>query len=200
MYPLRMLIVFMHEIAHGIAAVITGGSILAISLSVYEGGHAITQGGNLFLIFSAGYLGSLLLGVFLFLMALKTDLDRWTLAGFGVVTLFFTAFYIRDLFPIWFCGLTGIAMIAAGYWLRHTVTDFILRVIGLVSMIYVPYDIFSDTIARSHLRSDAFMLAERFGGTTVFWGGLWLLISFAVIFGCLRSIGGANSNLGFSRP
>ena len=48
-------------------------------------------------------------------------------------------------------------------------------------MLYVPIDIFSDTLARSALRSDARILSEYLGGTTMFWGALWLLISAMVI-------------------
>lgn len=69
--------------------------------------------------------------------------------------------------------------------------------IGLTSMIYVPFDIFSDTIARSGERSDAYMLAEQLGGTTVMWGGLWLVITLVVIGVCLRYGLGERSNIGF---
>ncbi|MFT6786226.1 MAG: hypothetical protein ACJATG_002234, partial [Dinoroseobacter sp.] len=54
--PLKILVVFLHELSHGLAAVLTGGSIEAISLSAQQGGHAITRGGNGFIILSAGYL------------------------------------------------------------------------------------------------------------------------------------------------
>ena len=80
---------------------------------------------------------------------------------------------------------------------RSSSFDYKLRVIGLTSMTYVPFDIFSDTIARSGERSDAYMLAEKFGGATVMWGGLWLLISLAVIGVCLRYGLGERSNIGF---
>jgi hypothetical protein len=59
----------------------------------------------------------------------------------------------------------------------------------------VPYAIFSDTIARAHLRSDARMLAEELGGTPTFWGLLWLAISLAAIFTSLRYGLGTNSNV-----
>ncbi|MFT6073403.1 MAG: hypothetical protein ACJAZ1_000309 [Yoonia sp.] len=59
----------------------------------------------------------------------------------------------------------------------------------------MPFDIFSDTIARANLRSDARMLAEEFCGTTQMWGALWLLISVAVIVCCLRNGLGRSSNL-----
>jgi hypothetical protein len=54
-------------------------------------------------------------------------------------------------------------------------------------MVYVPRDIVSDTLARSHLRSDARMLAEEYGGATVLWGGLWLVLSVVVIAACLAA-------------
>lgn len=193
--PLKILVVFLHELAHGLAAVLTGGEIEAISLSAQQGGHAITRGGNLFAILTAGYLGSLLLGVFLLLIALRTHADRLALGLFGAIMLIVTLLYIRDLFALVFCSVTGAAMLAAARFLSRPVNDFILRVIGLTSIIYVPYDIFSDTIARSNLRSDASMLADAFGGTTLFWGGLWLVLSLIVIGLCIRHAFGQSSNL-----
>ncbi len=194
-FPLKILVIFMHELSHGLAAVFTGGSIAAISLSAQEGGHAITRGGNSFLILSAGYLGSLVLGMGLLLIALRTHADRAIMGVFGVAMLLVTLLYIRDFFPLIFCTITGLAMLATAWFLSRPINDFVLRIIGLTSMIYVPYDIFSDTIARSELRSDAYMLAEQFGGPTMFWGGLWLVLSVGVIVFGLRHGVGDESNL-----
>ncbi|NQW14668.1 MAG: M50 family metallopeptidase [Rhodobacter sp.] len=194
-FPLKILVVFMHELSHGLAAVATGGSIEAISLSAQEGGQTITIGGNGFVILSSGYVGSLLLGVLLLLIAVKTNADRALLGLFGLIMLLVTALYIRDLFALVFCSITGAAIVAAARYLSRRVNDFILRLIGLTSVIYVPYDIFSDTIARSELRSDAYMLAEQFGGPTMFWGGLWLVLSLAVIWFSFRYAFNAESNL-----
>lgn len=194
-YPLKILVVFMHELSHGLAAILTGGSIEAISLSAQEGGHAITRGGSRFIILSAGYVGSLLLGVALLLAALRTNADRLILGLFGLVVLLVASPYIRDLFPLIFCTIAGFSMLASARFLNLHINDFVLRVIGLTSVIYVPYDIFSDTIARSNLRSDAYMLAEEFGGPTMFWGGLWLALSLTVIGFSLRFAFGQRSNL-----
>lgn len=198
--PLKILVVFLHELSHGLAAVLSGGSIETISLSPRQGGFAITRGGNLFLIQSAGYVGSLLIGVALLLVALRTRADRAVMAGCGVVTLIVAALYVRDLFALAFCAGSGAAMLAAARYLGHNVNDLALRVIGLASMIYVPYDIFSDTIARSSLRSDAFMLAQRVGGTAAIWGGIWLVISLGVIALCVRYGIGRSSNVEWRAP
>ena len=95
-------------------------------------------------------------------------------------------FYVREGFALAFCIGTGAVLLALARFTGHAVNDAVLRMIGLTSMIYVPLDIFSDTLARSELRSDARMLAEEFGGPTMFWGGLWLLLSVIVLLLALR--------------
>ena len=114
---------------------------------------------------------------------------------FGALVLAATLIYVRSFFALGFGLLTGAAMIAAAWYLHRNVSDLALRVIGLTSMIYVPYDIFSDTIARSHLDSDARILATEIGGPTLFWGALWLILSLAAIAWCLRRGLGPDSNL-----
>ena len=193
--PLKLLIVFLHELSHAAMTLATGGRVLSLEVSAQQGGAVWSAGGNRFLILTAGYLGSLLIGVGLLLAALKTHADRAIMAGLGVVMLVVALLYVRSGFALVFTVGTGVAMIAAARVLSRPVNDLALRVIGLTSMAYVPYDIFSDTIARAGLQSDARMLAEEFGGATVMWGGLWLVVSLAVIWWCLRRGLGAESNL-----
>ncbi|WP_256367915.1 M50 family metallopeptidase [Ruegeria sp. HKCCD9179] len=197
--PLKILIVFLHELSHAVTIILTGGSVESFSISPQQGGLVIGRGGNRFLSLSAGYLGSLLLGMGLLIIALRTRADRTVLAGFGGVMCLVALLYIRDLFALVFCIGVGSAMIATAWYLRREVSDLVLRVIGLTSVIYVPFDIFDDTIRRSGMRSDAFMLAEEFGGTTMMWGGVWLVLSALAIYLCLRHCLGPDSNLHFGR-
>ena len=194
-FPLKILVVFLHELSHALAAWLTGGSVEQISLSAQQGGFAITRGGNLFAILSAGYLGSLCMGVGLLLVALRSKADRAVTALLGVVMLGVVVFYVRDLFAAAFCITTAAALLAMARFLGHAANDMALRVIGLSSLIYVPYDIFDDTIARSTQRSDAYMLAETFGGTAMIWGAFWLVISLGLILWCLRHIMGQSTNI-----
>ncbi|WP_082025033.1 M50 family metallopeptidase [Ruegeria sp. ANG-R] len=195
--PLKILIVFLHELSHALAIVLTGGSVESFSVSPQQGGLVMGRGGNRFISLSAGYLGSLLVGLSLLIVALRTDADRAALGLFGGVMLVVTLLYIRDPFAMAFCAGSGAVMLVMALYLSRNLCDLVLRVIGLTSMIYVPFDIFDDTIRRAGLRSDAYMLAEEFGGTTMMWGGLWLLLSFAMIFFCLRNMLGSDSNVRF---
>lgn len=198
--PLKILTVFLHELSHGLAAVVTGGEIVSLTLSPDQGGAALTRGGSRFLILSAGYVGSLLFGVAILLAALRSRADHVIVAGLGVGLLIITALYLRGLFPIAFGAAAGAALLAMARYLPAQVNDLTLRLIGLTSMVYVPLDIFSDTIARAHLRSDAYMLAEETFGGAMFWGGLWLIVSVAVILLCLRFGLGSTSNIALSGP
>ncbi|MEL7115446.1 MAG: M50 family metallopeptidase, partial [Pseudomonadota bacterium] len=168
--PLKILVVLFHEISHGVAAVLTGGEIVSLTVSPDQGGLAVTRGGSRFWILTAGYLGSLLIGVGLLLGALRSRADKALVAALGVVTLALTALYIRELFAVLFCLGIGLSLLAISRFLPRTANDLVLRIIGLTSMIYVPRDIFSDTIDRAYLRSDAYMLAEYLGGTGQIWG------------------------------
>jgi hypothetical protein len=197
--PLKILVVFLHELSHAVTILMTGGSVESFSISSQQGGVVVGRGGNRFLSLSAGYLGSLALGMALLILALRTRADRAVLAGFGGVMCLVAVLYIRDPFALVFSIGTGAAMIAAAWYLRPDASDLVLRVIGLTSMIYVPFDIFDDTIRRSGARSDAFMLAEEFGGSAMLWGGIWLVLSCLVIVLCLRYWLGADSNLHFRR-
>jgi hypothetical protein len=197
--PLKILIVFLHELSHAGMTILTGGNVVSLSVSANQGGEVLSRGGSRFLILTAGYLGSLMIGLGLLISAMRTNADRAIMGLFGALMIFVTIFYIRDQFAILFCIGTGVAMLLIAKFLPRDVSDLVLRVIGLTSMIYVPYDIFSDTIARSSLRSDARMLAEEFGGATVLWGGSWLVISLVVIGLALRHALGEASNISFTK-
>lgn len=185
-YPLKVLVVFFHESSHAIATLLTGGEVAELMISRDQGGHVISRGGSRFLVLSAGYLGSLLWGAILYLVAARTRKDALAMSLLGCLIIVIALFFIRNLFGFVFSAATGVAMILLGIWAGEKINDFILQLIGLTSMVYVPLDIYSDTISRSHLRSDARMLAEEFGGTTMMWGGLWILLSGLLIFFSLK--------------
>ena len=192
--PLKLLVVFLHEASHAVAIIATGGEVVTLSVSSDQGGFVLSRGGNRFVALTAGYLGSLVVGLGLLMAATRTIADRKVMAICGAMTLLIAGLYVREVFALAFGFGTGAVMLLMARYLGHHANDLGLRVIGLASLIYVPYDIFSDTIARSDLRSDARMLAEEFGGTTVMWGGIWLVISLAMIGWCLRYGLGRSSN------
>lgn len=193
--PLKLLVVLFHELSHGVAAVLTGGRIESLTVTPDQGGLAITRGGSRALVLTAGYLGSLVIGLALFAVALRSTADRLVLGLLGAVLLGVAALYIRDGFALVFCLAGGGLMLAGARFLPRLGADLVLRVIGLASMIYVPWDILSDTILRAGERSDARMMAEEIGGATVIWGALWLALSVVALVGGLRLLTRGASHL-----
>ncbi len=186
LYPLKLLVVFFHESSHALATLLTGGSVKEFAINPQQGGHVISQGGNPFIILSAGYIGSLLWGVGIYIASVKSLYDKTIMRGLGLSIILITVLLSSTIFSWLFGLLSGGAMLLMAKLLADEYNDFVLRVIGLTSMMYAPLDIYSDTISRNHLQSDAYFLAEYTGGTTLLWGSLWILISVIVIFYCLR--------------
>ena len=186
-YPLKILVVFFHELSHGLMAVITGGSVREIRLVAAQGGICVTAGGNQFLTISAGYLGSLTLGGIILVLAARTHHDKIIVTVIGILIVFISLLFIRPIvgFGFLFCLCAGLALIASGKLLSGGANDFLLKVIGLTSCIYAVLDIKSDILDRPHLMSDAHMLAELTHLPTLFWGLIWIFIAIIAAVGFL---------------
>ena len=173
--------------------ILTGGEVREMVVSVLQGGHVLSAGGSRFLTLSAGYLGSLLWGAIIYLLGSCTRIDRQITLVLGLFIIGLTLFYMTPFHDqtgstlgYFFCLSSGLFLLFSSRKLSDRFNDMVLRLVGLTSMIYAPLDIYSDVISRSHLRSDAYMLAEEIGGTTIFWGIIWVLISLVVIAGVVR--------------
>lgn len=186
LYPLKLLVVFFHEASHALATILTGGKVAEMVVVMEQGGHVLSSGGSRFIILNAGYLGSLLWGAFIFMAAVRSKFDRAIMIILGLLLGVITISFVSNLFALAFGLLIAAGMIVSGKYLSGLINDFLLRLIGLTSMIYVPLDIFSDTIYRSQIVSDASMLAQEYGGATIIWGGLWLVNCAVIIYLCVR--------------
>lgn len=180
-YPLKVFVVFLHEISHGMAAVATGGSIQQITLSPWLGGACYCPGGNAFITLSAGYLGSLAWGGVILEAGRRVGrhADRLVeVMGAGMILL--TLLFVRGAFGFAFGLLFGTGLLLVARRLSADRNRLLLTVLGLTSCLYAILDIKSDVLDRPHLPSDAHMLAELTGVPTVAWGVLWIAAALAV--------------------
>jgi len=183
-YPLKLIVVFLHEISHGIAAVATGGRIVEIQLHQGEAGHCVTAGGNPALIYSAGYLGSLLFGVVILLLSTRTRAERAVSVILGLLLGGVAAAFVplgANTFGKVFGILTGALLVALGT-LPRVWPAMVLRVVAVTSCLYAILDIKSDVLDRPGLDSDAVRLAEVTNISAQVWGGLWIGVSVLVTF------------------
>ncbi len=186
-YPLKVLVVLLHEISHGLAAVLTGGSIDRIEVNSDGSGVCYTLGGSRFVTLSAGYLGSMGLGALILVGASRSRSDRPLAAGVGVVLVAITLLFVRNAFGFAFGLAFGAALAAAAWKLPARVADTALKIIGLTSCLYAILDIKSDILDRPGIGSDADMLAEYTRIPTLVWGALWILAALAAAGLALRA-------------
>jgi hypothetical protein len=189
LYPLRIFVVFLHELSHALAAIATGGRVDSITLDPREGGLTWVRGGNAFLVLSAGYLGSLLWGLALLAVA-RSNPKRAPAAvqALGMLTVLVTLVYVRNLFGFVFGLLFGGTLLMVGRRLAADTAVVILTALGLTSALYAVLDIRSDVLSRPTAPSDAAMLAEITGIPALFWGFLWTGIAVVCCVLVLRKL------------
>jgi len=187
-YPFPVFVVFLHEISHGIAALLTGGRILAIGLTFNEGGVCVTDGGDRFLILNAGYLGSLFWGVLLLLLGARRARARGLVSLVGAFTLVVTVLYVRTIFGIVYGLATGTALLYVASKLSPRVSEVLLAAIGVVSCLYAVWDVASDVLLRESAGSDASALALITPFPAVLWGLAWVAVSIAALALTLRGL------------
>jgi len=187
--PLKLFVVLLHEISHGMMAVATGGTIDRIVITADQGGTCFCGGGDAFLTLSAGYLGSLAWGVALVLVASRVERRAaWLTAAIGVLIGLVALLYVRNLFGLGFALGFGAALVGAARYLSPAANRRILWALGLTSCLYAVLDIKSDILDRPELHSDARMLAEMTGIPTIVWGGLWIAVALLVCWWLIRRI------------
>ena len=184
-YPIKIFVVYLHELGHAIAALLTGGQVVSIQIFPEEGGLTTTRGGWPFVILSAGYLGSMLAGgVLLYLSSYR----RWGRALMimlaGLIALS-TLLFFRNFFGVIYGLLAAAAMLFSAYRLPTTVNFYILRFIAIASCLYAVLDIRSDlfTLAPtgSGIVNDAVTLNRFTGIPSIIWAVLWMIISLVML-------------------
>lgn len=187
-YPIKIFVVLLHEISHGIAAVLTGGSIAKILISADQGGVCYTAGGWRFLVLTAGYLGSMLWGGLILWAAARTHWDKWIATLMGVCILGVTLLYVRNGFGLVFGIGFGVALFFIGWLLPNFINDFLLKLIGLTSILYAVFDIKDDLLSTPAGVSDASMMAREFFGSPLLWGILWMGLALMMAFIVFKSL------------
>ncbi|NLX10055.1 MAG: hypothetical protein GXY36_10400 [Chloroflexi bacterium] len=84
-YPLRLFVTMIHELGHGLAAILTGGSFLHFEVTQRGAGLAYTSGGSRFLIIQAGYVGTALFGAILLYLTNRVRQPGYVAIALGLM-------------------------------------------------------------------------------------------------------------------
>jgi len=178
-YPFKLLTVGFHEMSHAFAGVLTCARIHSIELDPDEGGATRMSGGIPLITLLAGYLGSSFIGAALIACGFNTNASK--IATLAMAAFFlFTLWWARRNLLTWVLILGMTALIIAFWFIRDAVAlRYLVLFIGVMSCMYVLWDVIDDTIARKVNTSDAAVYAEICGCCpSQVWGVIWLIQAF----------------------
>ncbi len=186
LWPLKLLVVMMHESGHALAALFVGGSVDRISIAANQSGQCLSRLppsalGQIF-VYSAGYVGSAVAGAGLLLGTLRFGLRRWLLGAACVWLAVMGVFYARDGFTLLFCIGTSVVLGLAAKFLPAGAVDVLNLFIAAFSALYVVFDVRDDLWhSASRAQSDAALLAQITWVPAIAWAVIWTLLSVGIV-------------------
>ncbi len=170
LYPVRLLVTFLHELGHATAALLTGGSVNRIQINPDGSGWTETVNGHKALTIMGGYLGSAIFGNIIFLIGVKfKSLVKACMSLLSLVMVFTAVYWFNSLFTTALLIFFGISTYFIG--LKTSWGREFLMFIGLISIIYIIQDF--DIGPRSDLEAYA---KELVIFSPDIWKYIWLFI------------------------
>lgn len=187
-YPIKLFVVLLHEMSHGLSAVLTGGRIVSIELNQYLGGMTTTEGGSILIIASSGYLGSIAIGALLFISSFDKKVSTWFNTSLAILLLIFTANFLVGMLSQIIALIASVILIVSPRYFSSLVNQIITQSLGLVSVFYVLIDIKEDLLSGAGYQTDANILENITSISATLIALIWFVISAAVIFFLLRKL------------
>jgi len=181
-YPIKLFVVLIHEISHAISAILSGGKVIAFDIGFDLSGKCETENGNNIFIAASGYLGSLVFGLLIFYSTYHKNIGKWILIVIGLIILIFSVSLINNFSIVILAVLFAAFLIVSAFFFRIRIVSLILKIFGILSCIYVLFDIKEDVLSGNSTISDASILSNLINVPSVIIGLIWLLISLVGIF------------------
>ncbi|MBI3185208.1 MAG: M50 family metallopeptidase [Myxococcales bacterium] len=186
LWPLKLLVVMVHETGHAAASLIVGGSVNRITIAADQSGQCLSSIPLGFLakvtVYSAGYVGSALVGAALLLLTFRFRARRVVLGAACAWLALMGLFYAGDLFTLLFCLGTALAFGLGARFLPQGAVEVVNLFLAAFSSLYAAMDL-KDDLWNSAVRaqSDAALLADLTIVPAVVWAALWTIFSIAVL-------------------
>lgn len=138
-YPINLLVTFLHELGHGLWAIFTGWSVDSVQINTDGSGHAVTAGGLRTIVLLGGYVWSAILGNILLYIAFKKQKYSETTLYILAAIILFTAIF-------WFSSLISSALLIIGaaaiiFIAKKTIYDsLVLWFFAIASLLYIIED------------------------------------------------------------
>lgn len=189
-WPQVLLGSLVHELGHGLAALLAGGSFESLRVFADGSGVASTRAPDTALarawVAAGGLFGPSLLAAMLFVLATHARLARAALAAIALVLLVALVFWVRNVFGwVWTGACTLIVIWVVLRWhalSMQTFACFLAVQACLASLSRSDYLFASQArTGMGELASDTAQIAAQLGGPHWFWGGLVMLGSLGLM-------------------
>lgn len=204
-YPFRIFVTFIHEGGHAIAALLTGNSVVSLSVATNASGETYTTEGGLFsqvLISSAGYVGSMAFGALLLILIRKAIAARIVLLGSGILIFALTLIYglIKPAFSLasWsgipFTFLAGtlisVGLVLIARFASPRVATFFVSFLAVQCVLNALFDLktvfFLSSPFRTAVPTDAVNMAHATGLPAILWAGIWIVVALGILWFAMR--------------
>lgn len=139
LYPVTLLVTFLHEFGHAMGAMLTGGSVVGMQINPDGSGYTITRGGNQAVVLMGGYLGSAVLGNVLFhIGARQRRMTHHALLVLAALMILAGLFWFESLTST--VLLLGFGCLVGFIALRTTWDQDVLMFLGLAAVLYIIQD------------------------------------------------------------
>jgi len=139
LYPVTLLVTFLHEFGHALGSLLTGGAVEGLQINPDGSGYTVTRGGSQAIILMGGYLGSAVLGNLLFYIgARKVQYTQITLITLAVIMALAGLVWFESLISTGLLfGFSIVLYLIARYtnWDRD-----MLMFLGLAAVLYIIQD------------------------------------------------------------
>lgn len=198
-YPFRLLLTIVHELGHGLAALLTGGEFVRFQIAANGSGLALTAGGWRLIVIPAGYLSVAIFGAGLILLGRSYRWSRIAMVVIGAGVMLLTLRYgVPTIFSgqlfngllttvsglIWGGVLLVIALKAGARWII-----FLLHFVAIQAGLTAFTDLFTviglSTRFFNAPANDALSMAELTFIPAIIWALLWVIFALVLIGGAI---------------
>jgi len=194
-WPFVIITTFVHEMGHGLVAILTGGKLLQIEIYQNASGLARTQtiaGWRQAVIAAGGLLAPSLVGGAFIIAGKSKYASSRVFFAFSVFILLCCVLWVRSAFGLLILLPTGILFLLLSLKGSTTIQHFIIQFIGVHMLVdtftrTLSYLFSSSVIVAGQTRhSDTAMIAQHLIGGTLFWASIIALFSIWIFYFSLR--------------
>lgn len=184
--PFRYFVTTVHELGHGTAAIISGGSFRAYEVYGSGAGVATTASNARWFVVPAGYVGTALFGALLLFFTNRTGHSKAIAIALGIGFALMTLLFARNFMAFLAGAATAAILILLGWKGPILLVTFLLNILAILTGLNAVLDIWglfnnlnsSVVTELGNVPNDAYAMAQEVGILPpAGWALLWMVLA-----------------------